>query len=92
MKTNYKQLYHDLLKEFEQYKKQSISWSVLDFTTLSKDGWEITDEQAQDALEHMINKHDCNNGITWETVDYFYEMYGTEVEEGTESWREDEEY
>ncbi len=27
----------------------------------------------------MIQSHDCNNGIDWNTVHYYYEMYGTET-------------
>lgn len=76
-----------LKEEFEEYKKESIRWSTIDFMDLEKDGWEITEEQAGLALEDMISHHDCNNGITWVDVDYWYEQYGTEVEEGKESWR-----
>lgn len=79
--------YNNLLENFEQYKKESIKWSIEDFTHLDKDEWEITDELAQDALEDMINNHDCNIGITWVTLDDYIEKYGTKVEEGTESWR-----
>ena len=74
-------------EEFDQYKKESIKWSVEDFTTLEVDGWEISDEQAQEALERMIYKHDCNNGITWVDLEYYVEDYGTKVEEGKERWR-----
>ena len=77
---DYKAMYKALEQEFEQYKRESIKWSVEDFTMLEKEGWQITEEQAQEALEHMVRKHDCNNGITWETVDYFYELYGEENE------------
>lgn len=85
---NYKKAYEDLKKEFEQYRMESIKWSVEDFTMLEKDGWEITEEQAQDALEDMIRHADCNYGVTWESVHCYYERYGEEVEEGTEKWRE----
>lgn len=29
----------------------------------------------EDALDLMINKHDCTIGITWDTVDYYLEDY-----------------
>jgi hypothetical protein len=89
MKKDYKKLYEALKEEFEQWQFESIKWSVEDFTCLEKDGWQITEEQAQDALLHMIRKHDCEYGTTWTTVDYYYELYGEEVEEGTELWRKE---
>lgn len=79
--------YKALEEEFEQYKRESIKWSTIDFMDLKKEGWEITEEQAGLALEDMIDAHDCNNGITWVDVDYWYEQHGSEVEEGKESWR-----
>lgn len=58
-----------LQKEFEQYKKESIKWSINDFLDL--EGIHLTKKQAQKALELMIRKHDANNGITYETLKYF---------------------
>ena len=75
----WKQKYEALKGEFEQYKLESIKWSVEDFTTLEKEGWSITEEQAQEALEEMIQGHDCTIGITWDTVHYYYEQFGTEL-------------
>lgn len=83
--------WQELKEEFEQYKKEAIKWSVEDFTTLELEGWEITEEQAKDALEHMIRKHDCNNGITWQDLEYYITVYGKEVEIGTEKWRNNNE-
>jgi hypothetical protein len=80
-------MYNALKKEFEQYKKESIKWSVEDFTDLNVDGWQISDEQAQAALEEMIYNHDANNGICWIDVEYYLKDYGIEVSVGTESWR-----
>ena len=75
---SWKQKYEALLSEFEQYKKESIKWDVIDFLCLEMDdGWSITEEQAQKALEDMIRRHDCNDGVTWETVEYYYTQYGT---------------
>jgi len=87
MRKNYKKMYEDLVEEFDKYKRESIKWSSCDFTSLEKDGWQISEEQAQEALERMIYKHDANLGITWDSVDYYYEQYGEEVEEGKEAWR-----
>lgn len=84
---DYMKLYEDLLKEFEQYKLESVKWSVEDFTSLEVDGEEISEDAAQDALEDMIRHHDCNNGITWDSVTYYFHMYSTKVPEGDEQWR-----
>jgi hypothetical protein len=53
-----------------------------------KNGWQISEEQAQEALERMIHKHDANEGIHWITIDCYIEIYGEEVEEGKEAWRQ----
>jgi hypothetical protein len=81
--------YDTLLEEFEQYKKESIKWDVIDFLYYEMDdGWSITEEQAQHALEMMIHEHDCEYGITWNTLEYYYTQYGTKVEVGKEKWQE----
>ncbi len=77
----------ELQEEFEQYKKESIKWSVEDFLGQELDGYSITEEQAQEALEDMIHNHDCTIGITWETIDYYIEEHGKKVPEGKEAWR-----
>ena len=66
-----------LKAEFEQYKLESIKWSVEDFT--AQDRYDITEEQAQIALEEMIQNHSCNYGITWETLEYYTHKYGTKI-------------
>jgi len=74
---NYKEKYEALLKEHEQYKNESIKWSTADFTEYDHPTHTITEEEAQEALEAMIEKHDANFGITWNTVDYYLAQYGT---------------
>lgn len=86
--ANYwKKKYEKLQEEFDQYKQEAIKWSVKDFTTLEIEGYSITEEQAQEALEHMIRKHDCTLGITWDTLDCYVQEYGTKVKKGEELWR-----
>lgn len=76
--SNYKEKYEILLKEFEQYKLESIKWSIEDFLSYEMDeGWTITEEQAGLALEEMIRNSDCNYGTTWKDLEYYYEEYGT---------------
>ena len=76
---NYQQKYEQLLAEFEQYKKESVKWSVEDFLCYNydhaDDGIYITTERAQEALEQMIRKHDAQFGISWNEVEYFFHEY-----------------
>lgn len=83
----WKNKYNKLKEKFEQYKTESIKWSIEDFTDMKLDGWSITKDQAQEALNDMINSHDASSGIDWNTVEYYLQKYGTEVEEGKELWR-----
>ena len=75
--TNYQEKYESLLKEFEQYKKESVKWGVADFIEYDHDRYTITEEQAQEALERMIYKHDATIGITWESIECYLSEYGT---------------
>lgn len=76
---NYQQKYEQLLAEFDQYKKESVKWSVEDFLCYNydyaDDGIYITTERAQEALEQMIRKHDAQYGISWEVVEYYFKEY-----------------
>ena len=74
---NYKQELENLQREFEQYKRESVKWSVEDFIGSAVDlGYELTREQAQEALEDMIASHDPTIGITWDTVYFWTGYYG----------------
>ena len=56
----------------EQYKKESIKWDTVDFVNHGEIvDIEITEESAQEYLESMIENHDCNIGITWDTVEEY---------------------
>ena len=69
--------YNELQKEFEQYKKESIKWSIEDFLEeAEKMRYEITKEQAQEALEEMIYTHDAMFGISWDDVRHYVTEYG----------------
>lgn len=69
--------YIELLERFQQYKRESIKWSVEDLLDYEHRTHTIGMEDAQEALEDMIKNHDANNGITWNTIDYYIEKYGT---------------
>jgi hypothetical protein len=76
---NYQQMYEELLAEFEQYKRESVKWSVEDFLayndTYADEGLYITTERAQEALERMIRKHDADWGISWQEVEFYFKEY-----------------
>lgn len=66
--------------EFTQYKRESIKWSVEDFTETAKAvGYELTVEQAQWCLEDMIHHHDASIGINWDSIRYYAISYGTKI-------------
>ena len=73
---DYKKMYEELKQEFEQYKKESIKWSVDDFIYYNHPDYTITEGQAQLALECMIRNHDAGLGISWYNVEYWLEEYG----------------
>jgi len=64
---------------------RSIHWSIDDFLNYEMSSeWIITEEQAREALKDMIDHHDASIGITWDTVEYYYQKYGTNTEEDEE--------
>jgi hypothetical protein len=75
----FEEKYNSLLAEFEQYKRESVKWSVEDFTDYPR--FEISKEKAQEALEEMISKHNAGLGITWNTIEIFLEEYGRRIQD-----------
>tara|TARA_R110000868_G_scaffold99064_3_gene272799 strand:- start:314 stop:550 length:237 start_codon:yes stop_codon:yes gene_type:complete len=74
---SYKKQYEALLKEFEQYKKESIKWGVQDFMLYDHMTHTINEKQSQEALESMIRNHDATIGISWDTIQYYISEFGT---------------
>jgi hypothetical protein len=73
---------------FDEYCRQSIKWSVEDFESRANELEEFYIENDpntvlpiyeravfEDELESMIQHHDCNLGITWDTIDYYLDTY-----------------
>ena len=77
--TKEQNMHQELIKEYEalqayhdQYEKESIKWDAVDFVHHGEIvDIEISEESAQEYLESMIENHDCNIGITWNTVEEY---------------------
>lgn len=65
-----------ILDEYEEKMVGAIRWATDDMIAQATgEGWELSEEDAQTALEDMISHHDCNLGITWETIHYYISQY-----------------
>jgi hypothetical protein len=65
-----------ILDEYEEKMRGAISWNADDMIhQAAQEGWQLSDDDAQAALEEMINDHDANYGITWDTVHYHINKY-----------------
>lgn len=77
----YDQLMDETQEEFEQYKRESIRWTVEDFEMQARDRaddeWEDVYDRAEfeGALKIMIREHSADLGITWETVNTYLDEY-----------------
>jgi len=71
----------EAIKIAKYYRERSILWAVEDFESRAEDiegeNWrEVYDENKfENALTAMIHDHDCNDGITWDSVDYYLNSY-----------------
>ena len=49
----------------------SITWHVFDVIERAKErGLKVNKAQARNILQNVERHHDCNIGVTWETLDY----------------------
>lgn len=65
-----------LSEEFEQYKRESVKWSIEDIQARAEHrNLTISDDLAQEILEDMIYHHDAELGITWITIDCYLDKY-----------------
>lgn len=73
------------LKEFilkaEDYYYRSVGWHVNDFEGQAEQHkgktWKkyYDETKFKEALEKMIIQHDCEYGITWQTIEYYLDEY-----------------
>lgn len=60
----------------EEKLNRSVTWSVDDFAHMAKRRNDIYDpDKYENALKLMIEKHDCDCGITWDTVMCYLDEY-----------------
>lgn len=74
------ELLNSIIKIKQEYKAlqdRSITWGVDDFEARAGEikgpNWKdfYDEDKFQEALEDMISNHDANNGINWDTIDYY---------------------
>jgi len=70
------------LREAKEQLSRSVTWSINDFVSRASSicetgDWfdEFSEPKMERALKLMIEKHDAEFGITWETVDSYLETY-----------------
>ena len=50
--------------------KIAVVWGAEDVIDRAKEqGKRVSKERACEILQEMLDEHDCNNGITWNTID-----------------------
>jgi len=63
----------ETLKDLDYYKGQEvcvIMWGEEDVIARAKELYETcTHKQAKEVIRRIKRNHDCNNGISWETLD-----------------------
>lgn len=52
--------------DFDKNTQIAIVWSIEDVQGQDET---LTDEEAMNVLDMLENKHDCNYGISWDTID-----------------------
>lgn len=78
--------FEKFIDEVKEYKDTSIQWSIKDFKyqaeisnnyklTTKREIIEYDESKFKAALHRMIDRHDANLGITWDTINiYLNEM------------------
>jgi hypothetical protein len=45
----------------------------------------MSDEDARDILEELDNRHDCNYGVTWDTIHHYVDIWREHQDEEQEA-------
>lgn len=62
----------DGVKVYDPETEISIIWGIVDVKEVAPD---ISDDDAMDVLMKVDDKHDANNGVTWETLKFWAYNY-----------------
>ena len=58
----------------------SLHWHISDVQECA-DGRTMSDADAQDILAELKQRHDCNNGVTWDTINHYVDIWREHQEE-----------
>lgn len=65
----------DNAEDFYEKDKCVVIWGIEDIKNRAQENYGhdvvISDKLALQIIEKMQHNHDCNHGITWETIDYY---------------------
>lgn len=59
----------------------SLHWHISDVQDVAGSHPEMSDEDAQDILAELKQRHDCNNGVTWDTIHHYVDIWREHQEE-----------
>lgn len=88
-----KTLPYDIL-EYDDKDNIVVSWGIEDVIYSAADlGYTLNKKQAREILNKTLDQHDCNIGISWETINCWIEdfAYDNKLERAEVSEDEDDE-
>jgi hypothetical protein len=60
----------------------SLQWHISDVQGCVGDDYApMSDEDARDILAEMEHRHDCNNGVSWDTINHHVDIWRERLEE-----------
>ena len=82
---DYKEFYKDDDRVDFETGRISINWYAEDVDAVAYDNGYVfepalTEDEKMDVLLHVLRKHDANEGVTWNTLDFWLtELYGDRI-------------
>jgi len=59
----------------------ALWWHISDVQDCAGDCTPMNDEDAQDILAELKYRHDCNNGVSWDTINHHVDIWRERLEE-----------
>lgn len=66
------------MNDFDEKTQIAIIWSIEDVQGISPS---LTNEEAMNVLANVKRKHDCNLGVTWDTLEFWIDELYPDVEQ-----------